>query len=179
MDWCPLAQRDDGGTINSGAFVGGPPRGVLHTTEGGTYAGARATFAGTGYWPHFTVTFETGLFEAYQHLPISVGARALEHNPGTMETNRQSAIQIEIVGHAANAPAFPSAYLDAIKAIMRWIEANAGVTQSCSVRFTAPGLEMRLSDADWLAYDGWCGHQHVPSNVHEDPGAIDIAYLLS
>ncbi|HEY6222818.1 MAG TPA: hypothetical protein VIW26_03470, partial [Gemmatimonadales bacterium] len=38
---------------------------------------------------------------------------------------------------------------------------------------------VRFTAAAWLAFDGWCGHQHVPNNDHGDPGAIDIARLLA
>ncbi len=178
MEWCPLALRDDAGARDAGAFVAGPPRGVLHTTEGPTYLGARAAYAEANSWPHFTVTFEGGVFKAHQHLSVAVSARSLEHRAGTVQTNRQSAIQIEIVGKAAEAPNFPTQYLDGLANIMRWIEANAGVDRSCDVTFTVPGAETRLTDAQWLSYAGWCGHQHVPNNEHQDPGAIDIGYLL-
>ncbi len=178
-DWCPLAVRDDAGAHDAGAFVAGPPRGVLHTTEGSSFAGARSAYATNDSWPHFTVSFEGGVFTAHQHLSVSVAARSLEHRPGTVETNKHSAIQIEIVGMAAGAPNFPASYLDGLACIMRWIETNAGVARSCAVNFVAPGAETRMTDAQWPAYAGWCGHQHVPHNAHEDPGAIDIAHLLS
>ena len=177
-DWCPLAVRDDAGAHDAGAFVAGPPRGVLHATEGSSYAGARGAYAENDSWPHFTVSFEGGVFTARQHLSVSAAARSLEHRPGTVETNKQSAIQIEIVGMAAGAPDFSKKYLDGLAGIMRWIETNVGVARSCAVTFTAPGAETRLTDAQWLAYAGWCGHQHVPHNAHEDPGAIDVGYLL-
>ena len=179
MSWCPFATRDDRGANDAGAFVGGPPRGVLHTTEGGTYSGARSSFDEHNSWPHFTVTFENGHFQAYQHLSIDVAARSLEHRAGTVQTNKQSAIQIEIVGYAAHAPSFPKAYQEGIARLMRWIESNAHVARQSEVKFVAPGQETRLSDQKWLAYVGWCGHQHVPHNSHEDPGAIDIGRLLA
>ncbi|HEY0393398.1 MAG TPA: N-acetylmuramoyl-L-alanine amidase [Candidatus Elarobacter sp.] len=173
-----FAQRDDQGAHDSGPFVGGPPRGVLHSTEGSTAAGARSAFVEFNSWPHFTITGEGGRVATFQHLPINRAARSLEHRSGTVETNRQGAIQIEIVGVAAHAGAFSQAYLAGIARLMRWIEENAGVRRSSSVRFVKPGDQQRLSDADWLRYDGWCGHQHVPHNDHEDPGAIDIQALL-
>jgi hypothetical protein len=178
MDWCDFAKRDDNGAHDGGGFVGGPPRGVLHTTEGHRYQDARDAFVKNDSWPHFTITNESGTVASYQHLPISVAARSLQHPPGTVQTNRQSAIQIEIVGFAGNSSAFPQSYLDGIAKLMRWIEANDGVAKSSSVKFVPPGHQTRLDDEAWLAYSGWCGHQHVPHNIHEDPGAIAIAYLL-
>ncbi len=178
MDWCPIAVRDDKGANNGGAFVASPPRGVLHTTEGPTYASARAAFAEGNTWPHFSVTFEGGVFKAFQHLSVWAAARSLEHRPGSVNTNRLSAIQIEIVGAAISAPNFSKKYLAGLASIMRWIEENVGVSQSCAVTFARPGAEIRLTDRQWLSYQGWCGHQHVPKNEHEDPGCIDIEYLL-
>ena len=110
-----------------GPFVGGPPRGVLHTTEGTSAAGALAAFRENDDWPHFTVTFEGGKFAVFQHLDITRGAKSLEHRPGTCETNLQNAIQIEIVGAAAHSPSFPAAYLAGLAQLMRWVEQHAGV----------------------------------------------------
>jgi hypothetical protein len=179
VEWCPFVTRDDAHAHDAGTFVGGPARGVLHTTEGSTYEGAKSAFTDNNSWPHFTVTFESGAFKAYQHLSITAAARSLEHRAGTVQTNRQSAIQIEIVGFAHKAASFPEGYLDCIAKLMRWIEENARVARRSTVKFVLPGQETRLSDKQWLAYEGWCGHQHVPHNSHEDPGPINIGYLLA
>jgi hypothetical protein len=179
MDLNPSATQDRLRAHDGGEFVGGPARGVLHTTEGSTFGGARSAFLKSDDWPHFTVTFEHGMFEVFQHLPISLAARSLEHRPGTVETNRQHAIQIEIVGRADNSSRFPKEYLDGIAKLMRWIEANAGVGRSAGPKFAPVGAQDRLTDDQWLSFKGWCGHQHVPHNDHEDPGAIDIQFLLN
>jgi hypothetical protein len=176
--FCDFAIRDDQGANDSGPFVSGPPRGVLHTTEGSSFAGARGAFVEHNSWPHFTITHEDGPVVIHQHLPVNVSGRSLEHRHGTVETNRQSAIQIEIVGFAAHSQDFPQSYLDGIARLMRWIELHAGVARTSSVQFVAPGHEQRLSDDAWLNYAGWCGHQHVPHNDHNDPGAIPMAALL-
>jgi hypothetical protein len=178
--FCPFAKKDTRDSNDAGDFTGGLPRGVLHTTEGPTFAGARQAFVNNNSWPHFTVTFEKDFFEAFQHLPIDVASRTLKHPSGTVETNRQSAIQIEIVGGAKNAPNFSQEYLKGIAKLMRWIEANAGVKRQTSVQFLAPPAnDVRLSDKKWLNYEGWLGHQHVPHNDHSDPGKIDINTLLA
>jgi hypothetical protein len=42
------------------------------------------------------------------------------------------------------------------------------------------GNGVRLSEATWLGWDGWAGHQHVPGgNVHGDPGLFPWARLLA
>jgi hypothetical protein len=37
----------------------------------------------------------------------------------------------------------------------------------------------RMTFAQWRAFYGWCGHQHVPENDHGDPGSLDFAGLLA
>src|SRR5687768_6970788 len=88
-------------------FTGGPPKGVLHTTEGRTYAGALAAYRANNTWPHFTLTNETGAFTAHQHVPLNRAARTLRNDPGAAETNRDGAIQAEIVGYANSADRMP------------------------------------------------------------------------
>jgi hypothetical protein len=42
------------------------------------------------------------------------------------------------------------------------------------------GNGVRLSEAAWLAHDGWLGHEHVPGgNVHGDPGLFPWARLVT
>lgn len=190
-DYYPDAIRDILG--DSGTFTGGPAKGVLHTTEGKSYAGARSAYVANRSNPHFTVTFEKGYFQCYQHCSIGRASRALKNLSGGAQTNRDMAIQIEIVGscnppnaHWGNlyVPTFPQAYLDGIGKLMRWIEANAGVGRFTDATFKAyPGSYgnngVRFSANKWDNYNGWCGHQHVPENTHGDPGNIDINYLLN
>ncbi|HEY5834971.1 hypothetical protein [Streptomyces sp.] len=37
----------------------------------------------------------------------------------------------------------------------------------------------RMSFAQWSAFKGICGHQHVPENVHGDPGSLPFTKLLA
>lgn len=182
--WYPLATKDV--FKDAGGFLDGFSwRGVLHTTEGNSYAGARAAYA-KGVAPHFTVSFETGVFKVWQHIPLNKAARALAHTAGTVETNRARCIQIEVVAHAGTAGTLQREYLNGLGRLMRWIESQTGIARKAPrflsdkdgivlARDTSP---IRLSPADWITFSGWCGHQHVPGNDHWDPGAIDIDYLL-
>src|SRR5438105_6587097 len=92
----PTADLTVKGT-DAGAYTGGPPKGALHTTEGVSGTGAIGAFKWSGSWPHFLVG-ETGY--VWQFINTSLSARALQHPAGTVETNRDHAIQIEIVGFA-------------------------------------------------------------------------------
>lgn len=182
--WYPLATKDE--FKNAGVFQMGNWRGVLHTTEGKTYAGAKQAYT-AGKAPHFTVSLETGKFQCWQHIPLDRAARALAHPHGSVETNRTKCIQIEIVAFAATAGTLQREYLDGIGRLMRWVEGNTEIKRSALkfygekngivlARDTSP---IRLSTQEWLNFNAWCGHQHVPFNSHWDPGAIDIDYLLS
>ena len=156
------------------------PKIVLHTTEGGSYEGARGAYSGTH--PHFTVSYQRGFFQAWQHASILKSAKALKHPYGGVHTNLAGAIQIEIVGQAVNAPKFPQKYLDGIATLMRWIESAKGIPKRAATFLAYPASSgnsrVRFSDRAWVEFSGTCGHQHVPDNSHGDPGAININYLL-
>lgn len=186
--WYPKASRTQLAGTDGGSFTGGPPKGVLHTTETTGWP----AYA-TDYWPHFTTRWADGAFHVRQHLPINRAARALANPSGGVQTNRDTAIQIECVGTcdtskraswgALYVEDWAAGYKAGLADLMRWVEFNAGVPRRCTVTFKpypasygANGV--RLSGAAWDAYAGWCGHQHVPENDHGDPGAIDIGYLL-
>lgn len=166
--WMPgvrILRRADAGT-----FITGKPKGVLHTTQGD--GDATSTLDKNGDHPHFQVERNGRIT---QYIAINRAAKALKHT-GSPETNRAHAIQIEVVGFAEH-PHWPAAQVKAVRRVMRFIEANGGVKRSCTVKFVA-GTTNHMSASHWLEYNGWCGHQHVPENDHEDPGAIDIHELL-
>lgn len=170
---------------DSGSFVAAPARLVLHTTEGASAAGAIAAFKSTGSWPHFTVDGARKI--RYQHIPMNLGARALVHAPGTVETNRQGAVQIEMVGFAAQTQ-------DWTDDTLRWLAVNvfAPIFVATGISQIHPGFvgadqspsgvhaKQRFTEQGWAVFDGICGHQHVPcGNDHWDPGAFPIARLLT
>lgn len=180
MAFYPNADRSVIGT-SAGSYTGGPAKGVLHTTESGTASSAISAFKSSGSWPHFLVDF-TG--HVWQFIDSSLAARALQHPAGTVATNTDHAVQIEIVGYAAQPTNHPQSQWNALKALMRWIEATEGVQPTSSVIFKAYpssyGLYngVRLTSSQWDNYAGWLGHENVPNNDHGDPGAIDINSLL-
>lgn len=175
--WYPNAFKRPGN--DAGDFVAGyAKKGLLHTTEGSSAAGAIGAYTVNNSWPHFTVD---QLGNVYQHISIDRAARSLENAPGGVETNRGGPVQIEVVGFASH-PVWPELQVKALILLMRWIETNAGVKP---VGVTFGGAEqaglhnpLEFSNAQWIAYNGWCGHQHVPENGHWDPGAININNFL-
>jgi hypothetical protein len=92
---CPFAiWRPISGS--SGAHVGGPFKIVHHTTEGSSAEGAMGAFRSNRSDPHFTVD----AVNIFQHIDTAEGARALRNQAGGVQTNRDSAVQIELVGFA-------------------------------------------------------------------------------
>jgi hypothetical protein len=182
--WYHAAERNPA-VKTGGSFVDGVPfRGVLHTTESKSFAPSSTDYGGWHKsYPHFTLVERSGGVTMYQHIPIDTAARALRNARGGVQTNRARAIQIEIVGRAAESAQMPEAKLDALSRWMRWVEEQTGVRRKAPLEFRggeAYGLQGagRMSNQDWLVFDSWCGHQHVPENTHWDPGKINIAELL-
>jgi hypothetical protein len=166
-DWHPDAKRVVYSDI---PFVSGAPRRLVwHTTEG--YGLPR--YSGSN--PHFTINPKTG--DLWQHCPISRSAKALVNASGGVNTNTQGSIQVEIIGFAKDTGGWPASYYDELADLARWIERNAGVKRACSVTFS--NTPSRMSYSKWLDYDGHCGHQHVPENIHWDPGAFRIEEVLN
>ncbi len=181
--WYPKAIRNqavrDGGSYSPGT----PFRGVLHTTESNGFSPRSDSYGGwhTSY-PHFTAVERSSGFEIYQHIGIDRAAGALRNPSGGVQTNRASAIQIEIVGKASQSPVMSDRLLMGLGQWMRWVEEQTGI-QRTSPRFDdnrAYGVSgsVRMSSAEWDRFNGWCGHQHVPENDHWDPGRIPIERLL-
>jgi hypothetical protein len=182
--WLPDVQRNPG--QDAGSFVGPVTIGLIHTVEGSSFTPGD-DYYGNPYWPHFT--FKPGDLSyakaVWQHLPLDRAARALQNRSGGVETNREGVIQIEVVGFARD-PSWSRGETPTVRnfrRLMRGIEANTRVPHRSVVRFGGNeqyGLEngYELTAAEWVAYEGWCGHQHAPENAHWDPGAIDIANLL-
>ena len=181
--WCEFAQRDPANVAGGSYAAGYAWRGVLHTTEQDAtgaldYPAARDDYYGHTNWPHFTVDGAIVL----QHLPITVSARALANPPGGVETNRARAVQIEVVGRAA-LPDWDDDTVATVAKLMRWIEDQTSIQRVAPAFVGYPasygaGAPQRMTAADWTAFNGWCGHQHVPENHHGDPGAIPIGVLL-
>lgn len=175
--WHPDAIRDR--LDDAGGFLKGPFRGVIHTTQGGSYAGAKGSYVRNRSAPHFTI----GLQGLWQHIPLDRAARALQNPPGGVHTNLQSAIQVEVI-HLAENP-WPDQLVEALRELMIWVEDQTGIKPWAPGQFPGPDgygvrTPWRMQAESWLRFDGWCGHSMVPENLHWDPGAlIPIAKLLA
>jgi hypothetical protein len=159
----------------------GPFKIVHHTTEGSTAAGAFATYRQTHDVPHFTVDDQF----IYQHLDTEVAATALAHPPGTVETNKHSAVQFELIGFAGRPK--NQASLKNVGRLCRWIENTHGVPAQWPNGYPNPPVNGRdpghhnRDPHNWMTKGGHYGHCHVPVNVHWDPAytAEEVAYVMS
>ena len=165
----------------SGSFTGGPFKIVHHTTEGSSAKGAFAAFAKNRSDPHFTVDAA----RVVQHIDTGEAARALRNAPDGVQTNRDSAVQIELVGFAG-ARKNPAAMKNLAR-LCRWLEAVHGIAATWPngkpkppVNGGDPGGHNRDA-ATWDTKSGHYGHCHVPENTHWDPAfdAVEFDFLMT
>ncbi|PXA83606.1 hypothetical protein DMC47_42950 [Nostoc sp. 3335mG] len=153
-----------------GSYTAGPYRIVHHTTEGASASGAIQAFRANRSDPHFTVDATT----IYQHIDTGLAARALRNLAGGVETNRLSAVQIEVVGTAGHPKARP--VLENVARLCRWLEHTHNIPQvwpngppKPAINGQDPGGHNR-NPQNWVRLGGHYGHCHVPENIHWDPG---------
>lgn len=172
---------------------------VWHTTEGRTLP----TYGGGGSAPNLTAVPDMvrKRLDWYQHFDIDRSSRALVNQSGGVETNTANAVQVELVGtcdpatrdrwssqgHAGKFIFWPDApdwALAEVAEFVTWLHDNHNVKIQSTVTWKAyPGSYgnsgVRLTGAQWNAYYGHLGHQHVPENSHGDPGDMDFARVIA
>jgi hypothetical protein len=169
-----------------------------HTTEGTSLP----SYAGGAEAPNFTAKpdFAAERLVWYQHFDFDTSSRALVNLAGGVETNTLNVCQVEIVGtcdpgthekwRAAGyahlfTPELPDWAIRDLAAFAEWAHDNHGVPLTSDVTFKAyPGSYgtsngVRMSATKWQSFTGHCGHQHVPENLHGDPGLLPMAAILT
>lgn len=174
--------------------------GVLHTTEGTTLP----DYGGGASAPNITglPDIPNKKIKWYQHFDVDRSSRALVNASGGVETNTLNAFQAELVGTCDPShrtswgsrkagvdyiywPDAPDWALREVAVLVAWLHDNHGFRNVSTVTFKpypasyGSGNGVRLTGAQWSNYYGWLGHQHVPENLHGDPGDIDIAKILA
>ncbi len=172
---------------------------VWHTTEGRTVT----DYDGGAVAPTLTAAPDMSAkrLRWYQHYDIDRSARALVNTAGGVETNTNNACQIELVGtcdpHTRDTwnsqgragefihwPDAPDWALQGVADFVNWLHTNHNVAIRSTVTWKAyPGSYgtnngVRLSGAEWNAYYGHLGHEHVTENLHGDPGDMDFARVI-
>lgn len=176
------------GHRDGGTMVGGPPRLVIHTSEGRTGPGALTALQNgllaKRFAYHLGVDLPTRSVD--QYVPFDRAASTLR-NYGRVQTNRQGSacIQVCLTGRSAQIHTIPADDLrwlgrEVLYPIMKaysipevWatfvgLEAGVIATPTAPQRFTAD---------QWVRFSGVCGHQHVPDNDHWDPGRLDVVTI--
>lgn len=171
--------------------------GVVHTTEGTSLP----DYSGGAVAPNFTLVpdFPAKKLKVYQHFDFDRSSRALVNAAGGVQTNTLNAVQFELVGTCSPDthknwndkkiqhifwPEAPDWALLEFAKVVRWAYDHHNVPMTSTVTWKAyPGSygsnAVRLSGKQWTNYSGWLGHQHVPENVHGDPGAFQMGKVLA
>ncbi|MFE7233889.1 peptidoglycan-binding protein [Streptomyces sp. NPDC057596] len=171
---------------------------VWHSTEGTSLP----DYSGGSQAPNLTAkpNFAAKKLEWFQHFDFDTSSRALVNLAGGVETNTLNVCQVEIVGTCDPAthakwtkagyahlytPELPDWAIRDLADFAKWAHDQHGVPLTSTVTFKAypgsygSGNGVRMSFAQWNGYRGHCGHQHVPENLHGDPGAFPIATILT
>jgi hypothetical protein len=174
---------------------------VLHTTETMSWPG----YSGGSMAPTYTgrppVGSISGAWRA--HFPDEKSSRALVNLSGGVETNTQNAPQVELIGtcdpkHGTSWNG-EGRYL-AGRDYVYWAKATdaqlAWLADFVADQHHRHGLQLvtakfnpypssygtnngdRFTFAEWNAAVGICGHQHVPENLHGDPGYINVPRVI-
>ena len=157
--------------------------GVLHTSESdaGSINGVVATLRANNSWSN--TVFDPATNQEYVHSNSSTADRSLRNVSGGVETNnRPGCWQIELVGRAKDVPHYDDDWYHNLEQYLR----RKGTDWNIPYEFPFPfygngayGLNgiARITNAQWLQVAGWVGHQHVPENLHWDPGALQVFRL--
>lgn len=175
---------------------------VVHTTETVGWPG----YGGGATAPNYTgmpplAGISSGQWRA--HFPDEMSSRALRNLSGGVETNTLNSVQFELIGTCdpANAKSWKGeGKLFAGKDYVYWPNASDGqlkwlasimadMNKRHGLKLQAPRFVaypesygsdgQRFSFTAWRNFAGICGHQHVPENLHGDPGAINMARVIT
>lgn len=173
-----------------GSYVSGVKyRGVAHSTE----TTGLPSYSGGAMAPHFTVDPKSG--KVWQHYDTNRPSRALEHRPGTIDTNNMRAVQVEIIAYSDHSEAkkvgglyvgdFTPTHIAHVARLFRWIESACKIpsrvlmpTKTYPASY-GDGNGVRFTDSAWKKANGWCEHQNVPHNNHGDAGALGLPSLMA
>lgn len=180
--WLPGVDRIPNERSEGGSYVDGVPwRFTGHTTEAvpTSIAGAVAMAGRHPYPPHLWGWPERDWL--VQTVRLDRSAFALKHPAGTPETNKMRALQIEIIGYAKDSGSKPEWWAEWIgeNVVLRLIQAGYPINLDRVAPTTGEdgsgtGGAVRMSRAQWRAFDGLSVHANVPDNTHWDMGAIDL-----
>lgn len=176
---------------------------VLHTTEGPSWPGYNGGATSPNYTGQPPLPGIKGEWRA--HCNDERSSRALENRIGGVQTNTQSAVQVELLGtcdpkHRKSwngkgkvlAGVHYVFWPDATDEQLKWLadfvadmNKRHGLAIKAPFKFNAYPSSYgdnqgdRMSFTEWNNFTGICGHQHVPENSHGDPGNLNIAKVIA
>lgn len=161
-----------------------PPKGVLHTTEGGR-AGSISVFRNSTGTPTFgSGRAEDGQLHVDQFIPIGEMALTLKNLEGGTETNREALVQIEVYGFSRKdkPKAWPlmvnrQPFDEESKNLLADLVREASEAADIPLRHAGLGFLNRSLTA-WDTKAGWFAHSEVPENDHWDVGTLPWDDLL-
>jgi hypothetical protein len=159
------------------------PKGLLHSTEGTSLAGAEEAMR--NYPSHLGYDYKTR--DKHQYISLDLAAYS------AMDQSDDDPIyQVELVGFAKDMRFLPDwALRNIAEDVVKPLKDAVGIPNIVIPSGFKDGLDgiypylaspqspIRLSYAGLRAFSGWLGHQHLPSpDDHWDPGAINIRRIL-
>lgn len=205
MTYPPADRRSQwyDGVVASSRFPGGRVEKVVwHMTETPGWPGYRDGQIA----PHYTVRpdFAARRMQWRAHFPDTHHSRALRNEPGGVQTNRDGALQVEIVGTCDETKTWPASMLrswdlpdwaiEGLAAFAAWCHREHGVPLRAPGTWLAYGRDARrpgvvpasygksparFTGAQWDAFRGHCGHQHAAEQTHGDPGRLPMDRILA
>jgi hypothetical protein len=159
------------------------PKGCMHTTEGGSIAGAMSAYA--PYPPHLIYDWRNR--RGVQHVRIDRAAYS-----ATDGSDDDYMIQVELVGFAAETRDWPEQALRNVAAdVVAPLEQHFGIPRRIiwhGFKDSRDGIypyissaesPIRINTGQLRDFSGWLGHQHLPApDTHWDPGALPMARIL-
>jgi peptidoglycan hydrolase-like protein with peptidoglycan-binding domain len=132
---------------------------VIHRTQGDSYP--RSTYKRGGGIPHWTILHDG---KCYQHYEINQFSRALLNLRGGVQTNLDSALQVELVGFTGDD--MNPAQLATLGKLILWCFANTSLK---NVWLGGdPSQPNKLTNSQWDTGSGMTPHWFVPENNHHD-----------
>jgi hypothetical protein len=159
------------------------PKGLLHSTEGTSLAGAESAMR--NYPSHLGYDYRTR--QKHQYISLDLAAYS------AMDQSDDDPIyQVELVGFAKDMRYLPDwALRNIAEDVIKPLADTVGIPARIIGSGFKDGLDgiypyiasaespIRLSYTQLRAFSGWLGHQHLPApDNHWDPGAINMARLL-
>jgi hypothetical protein len=181
--WLPGYTRVDLGLHGKPFEYRQNPKGLLHSTEGTSLAGAEAAMR--AYPSHLGYDCKTR--EKHQYISLDLAAYS------AMDQSDDDPIyQVELVGFAEGMRHLPDWALrniaeDVVKPLADAVGIPPNVIpfgfkdglDGIYPYLASPESPIRLSYAGLRSFSGWLGHQHLPApDDHWDPGAINIRRIL-